>query len=114
MVPGSVALMTWNEYRTIHRTQGLIQAEELVAEVPSPFESSAELDQRLVHVTGIATTDALLSDGVFNIEKKVLRLDRWPDTRRNRRITSNLPNHRQPPLGFSRAWLFNRLQDRSP
>jgi len=57
MVPGSVALMTWNEYRTIHRTQGLIQAEKVVAEAPSPFESSAELDQRLVHVTGIATTE---------------------------------------------------------
>jgi Transmembrane protein 43 len=90
MVPGSVALMTWNEYRTIHRTQGLIQAEKVVAEAPSPFEPSADLDNRLVHVTGIATTDELLSDGVFDIGKKVLRLERkvemfqWVESKESR------------------------------
>ena len=76
MVPGSVAIMSWNEYRTIHRTQGLIQAEKVVAEVASPFEISPELNNRLVHVTGTATTEEMLSDGVFDIGKKVLRLQR--------------------------------------
>ena len=38
MVPGSCLLIAWNEYRTIHRTQGLIQAEKVVVEVASPFE----------------------------------------------------------------------------
>lgn len=90
MVPGSVALMTWNEYRTIHRTQGLIQAEKVVAEAPNPFEPSPDLDNRLVHITGMATTDEMLSDGVFDIGKKVLRLERkvemfqWVESKESR------------------------------
>lgn len=76
LVPGSILLIAWNEYRTIHRTQGLIEAEKVVAEVASPLEIVPELDNRLVHVTGTATTDEVLSDGDFVIDRKVLRLER--------------------------------------
>lgn len=76
MVPGSCLLIAWNEYRTIHRTQGLLQAEKVVAEVASPFEIVTDQDGRLVHVTGNATTDELLQDGIFDIGRKVLRLER--------------------------------------
>ena len=76
LVPGSVLLMSWNEYRTIHRTKGLIEAESVVAEVADPFEILTSLDQRLVHVTGKAATDEILTDAVFPIERKALRLER--------------------------------------
>ncbi len=79
MVPGSCLLIAWNEYRTIHRTQGLIQAEKVVVEVASPFEIVPEQQDRLVHVNGTATTDELLQDGHFEIGRKVLRLERLVD-----------------------------------
>ncbi len=76
LVPISIFLISWNEYRTIHRTQGLIQAEKVVAEMASPFEVDPQLDKRLVHVSGTATTEELLTDGVFEIGTKALRLER--------------------------------------
>ncbi len=76
LVPISIFLISWNEYRTIHRTQGLIQAEKVVAEMASPFELDPQLDKRLVHVSGTATTEELLTDGVFEIGLKALRLER--------------------------------------
>jgi hypothetical protein len=76
LVPGSILLITWNEYRTIHRTQGLIQAEKVVAEVSNPMEIVPELNNRLVHVSGMASTEEVLDDGDFNIGLKVLRLER--------------------------------------
>ncbi len=76
LIPISIFLISWNEYRTIHRTQGLIQAEKVVAEITSPFEVDPQLDKRLVHVSGMATTEEMLTDGVFDIGRKVLRLER--------------------------------------
>ncbi len=76
MVPGSCLLIAWNEYRTIHRTQGLLQAEKVTVEVASPFEIVPDQENRLVHVTGNATTEELLQDGKFEIGRKVLRLER--------------------------------------
>ncbi len=76
MIPGSVALISWNEYRTIHRTQGLLEAESVVAEVPDPLEISSTLNERLIHTTGNATTDELLSDSEFAIARQALRLQR--------------------------------------
>jgi len=76
LVPGSILLITWNEYRTIHRTHGLIQAEKVVAEISNAFEMAPEFDNRLVHVSGLATTEEVLNDGDFQVGGKVLRLER--------------------------------------
>lgn len=76
LVPGSILLLTWNEYRTIHRTQGLIQSEKVVVEISNAFEIVPEFDNRLVHVTGMATTDEVLNDSDFQVGGKVLRLER--------------------------------------
>ncbi len=76
MVPGSCLLIAWNEYRTIHRTQGLLQAEKAMVEVTSPFEISPTQENALVHVTGQATTEEVLRDNHFEIGQQVLRLER--------------------------------------
>ncbi len=76
MVPGSIALISWNEYRTVHRSRGIAEAEKVVAEVPDAFEPDAALNDRLIHVTGTATTEQSLVDAEFCIEQKVLRLNR--------------------------------------
>lgn len=76
MIPGSVLLISWNEYRTIHRTMGLAEAEKAVAEVPNAFEIDNALDKRLVHLTGQATTEETLTDAEFSVSQLALRLRR--------------------------------------
>ena len=76
MVPGSVVLVSWNEYRTVHRSRGLAEAEKVTVEVADPFEINAAQNDLLVHTTGTATTEELLSDPQFGVELKAMRLQR--------------------------------------
>jgi len=76
MVPGSVLLISWNEYRTVHRSRGLAEGEKVVAEVADAFEIMPTLNDRLVHVTGTATTEKTLSDPDFGVSQKALRMER--------------------------------------
>ncbi len=76
MIPGSVILIGWNEYRTIHRTRGLLQAEQVVEEVSDAMEITPEQNGKLVHVTGKATTGETLKDKDFGISRIALRLKR--------------------------------------
>lgn len=76
MIPGSVLLISWNEYRTVHRSRGLAEGERVVAEVADAFEIIPTLNDRLVHVTGTATTEQTLSDPDFGVMQKALRMER--------------------------------------
>jgi hypothetical protein len=76
LVPGSVLLIGWNEYRTVHRSKGLAEAEGIVTGVVEPFEISQSQNDKLVHVIGTATTEEELSDAEFGISQTVLRLER--------------------------------------
>ena len=76
MVPGSVLLISWNEYRTVHRSRGLAEGEKIVAEVADAFEIMPALNDRLVHVTGTATTEQELSDPDFGVSQKAMRMER--------------------------------------
>ncbi len=76
LVPGSVLLIGWNEYRTVHRSRGLAEAEGAVTGVADPFEISQTQNDKLVHVIGTATTEEKLSDPEFGISQTVLRLER--------------------------------------
>ncbi len=76
MVPGSVLLVGWNEYRTVHRSRGLAEAEKVVVEVADPFEIDPTRDGQLIHVTGKADTEETLEDAEFGVAEKALRLQR--------------------------------------
>lgn len=76
MIPGSVLLIGWNEYRTIHRTRGLLEAEQVVEEVQDAMEILPEQNGKLVHLTGKATTQETLKDKDFAVSKLALRLQR--------------------------------------
>ena len=76
MVPGSVLLVSWNEYRTVHRSRGLAEAQEVTEEVVDPFEINAAQNDRLVHTTGTATTEETLNDPEFGVSLKAMRLQR--------------------------------------
>ncbi len=76
LVPGSVLLIGWNEYRTVHRTRGLIEAEQVVEEVKDPHEIDPAQHGKLVHLSGKATTEETLQDKDFGISRNALRLGR--------------------------------------
>ena len=76
LVPGSVLLIGWNEYRTVHRSKGLAEAEQSVSGVVDPFEISQAQNDKLVHVTGKATTEEKLSDAEFGVSQIALRMER--------------------------------------
>ncbi len=75
-IPGSVMLLGWNEYRTIHRTRGLIEAANVVKEVADPFEPASEFDGKLIHFSGKADTQEKLVDSDFHFESVALRMER--------------------------------------
>lgn len=76
LIPGSIVLMSWNEYRTIHRTKGLAEGEKSVVEADSSQEVNAELQGKLLHLTGMATTDDKLSDPDFGLEQVAIHFAR--------------------------------------
>ncbi|XP_037775073.1 transmembrane protein 43 homolog [Penaeus monodon] len=89
LVPGSVALHAWNEYRTIHRTRGLQEAERDVVTVDTELVAG-EMDGKLVHLSGQAHTDEVLRDEEFGIRENAIHLKRsvemfqWTESKRER------------------------------
>lgn len=76
MIPGSVMLLGWNEYRTVHRSRGIDEAEKVFAPVASPDSLAAEMNDKLIHLQGKATTDETLTDPDFHFKETALRLKR--------------------------------------
>lgn len=76
LVPGSVLLQAWNEYRTIHRTRGLNEAAEIVEPIADPQSVATDLNGKLVHLSGEAITDETLSDAKFGIQANGIALRR--------------------------------------
>ena len=96
LIPGSVCLLGWNEYRTVHRSRGIDEAEKVCAEVPSIAQVSAELNERLVHLQGPAKTDETLADPKLNFRQPALRLRRRVETYE---WVENKDTHRRNKLG---------------
>lgn len=111
MVPGSIAMLSWNEYRTIHRTQGLNEGAELVQSVTDPAVASPELAGSLVHLNGLADTQERLRDEEFGIEETAIRLDRkvemfqWVEHKR----TKKKNNRKRTTYTYDMKWKSGRL-----
>ncbi len=78
MIPGSIALHAWNEYRTVKRARGIEEAAEEVQSIADPNLLQTELDQRLVHVSGLADTEEVLRDDKFPVRERAIHLARRP------------------------------------
>lgn len=76
LVPASICLLGWNEYRTIHRTRGLNEGADTVQTVTDPASARPELSESLVHMTGLADTQERLRDEVFGVEEQAIQLRR--------------------------------------
>ncbi len=76
MVPASVGLLSWNEYRTIRQTHGINEGAELVQTVDDPAVTSSSLAGALIHLNGLADTQERLRDEMFGFEEQAIRLTR--------------------------------------
>lgn len=116
LIPVSIMLLSWNEYRTIHRTRGLLEAEQVVEEVVDPLEVLTEHNDKLIHVIGPATTDEKLSDSEFGVERVALRLERevemyqWTE-RKEKRTRDKLGGGKETitTYEYQKKWEPNRV-----
>lgn len=72
-------LLWWNEGRAVHRARSLAEGASIVQDVPVD-EVAAGNDGKLVHVTGLATTEQQLTDEAFGVTATALRLSRIAET----------------------------------
>ncbi len=84
---GAFPLLFWNESRTVKTTRTLLEGRTLVQ--PTSSEAVApELENALVHLSGVASTSEVLQDEVFGVAANALGLRRsvemyqWKETSR--------------------------------
>ena len=69
-------LLFWNEGRAVRTAQSLAEGSKSVISVSSDKVDSGN-EQKLVHLTGLATTKETLKDSIFNVsEKNAIKLIR--------------------------------------
>ncbi|MCE5328672.1 MAG: TMEM43 family protein [Planctomycetaceae bacterium] len=71
----AAVVMFWNEGRTINTAKTLEEGAAAVVTVPSETVNAAN-EGKLVHMTGKAATDEMLTDSVFGVSAKACRLKR--------------------------------------
>jgi hypothetical protein len=68
-------LLFWNEGRAIHTFKTLKEGQGLVVSVPAdPVDAAKE--GRLVHISGRATTEDMVSDAAFGVSATAIKLER--------------------------------------
>ena len=71
----SLGVLWWNEGRAVKTARSLEEGGGAVVSVAAD-KVDAQNEGKLVHLTGLATTDEILADPVFGISDKAIRLDR--------------------------------------
>lgn len=75
LIPGGIALLIYNEGRAVHRARALDEGSHAVIST-TPDEVNPAQEGRLLHFSGLATTDESLSDPIFGISAPAIRLIR--------------------------------------
>ena len=76
MIIAAVVLLFWNEGRTVKTTRMLKEAAGQCVELGDPAEINASADGKMVHATGFAGTDEILTDAQFGISLNAVKLIR--------------------------------------
>jgi Transmembrane protein 43 len=76
LVIGSFPLLYWNERRAIQSEVALGEEDSSVHSVSDPSQVSPANEGKLVHVTGRAATEDVLSDAEFGISEQAIYLER--------------------------------------
>lgn len=69
LIIGCVILLFWNEGRAVKRAKGLKEGAENVVTIKTDQVLSSH-EGKLIHLTGIAETEQILTDPVFNISQE--------------------------------------------
>ena len=75
LIAGTV-LLFWNEGRTVKTTRMLKEAQGVCVELGDIGQMNPEMDGKMVHACGQATTRDILTDGQFGISVNAIRLIR--------------------------------------
>lgn len=75
LIVASAVLLFWNEGRTIKMTKALKEGAKVVVEA-TPDVVNSENDGKLVHLSGDAQTDDVLTDDFFGVQLNAITLER--------------------------------------
>ena len=75
LIIASIALLFWNEGKTIKREKALTETGSVAVSVKSDSIDAANED-KVIHLSGDVTTDSILSDPDFNVNINALKLVR--------------------------------------
>jgi hypothetical protein len=75
LIPAAVVLLSWNEGRTVTTAKSLAEGLAAVVSI-EPGTIAPANDQKLIHVSGDATTSDVVSDPLFALSAPALRLAR--------------------------------------
>ena len=76
MIIAGIVLLFWNEGRTVKTTRMLKGAQKEYVELGDVAQLHSDLDGKLVHATGLATTDEVLRDNYFGVGANAIKLAR--------------------------------------
>ena len=69
-------LLWWNEGDTFKTAGAIGEAELVTQDVPDISNLNSELEGKVIHATGFATTDEVLNDPIFGIKATAIKLER--------------------------------------
>ena len=69
-------LLWWNEGDTFKTAGAIGEAELVTQDVPDISALNSDLEGKVIHATGFATTDEILRDPIFGIQAKAIKLER--------------------------------------
>ena len=72
---GAIVLLFWNEGRAIKTLSSLEEGEKAVISIQAESVNNAN-EGKLVHLTGLATTEETLTDDQFSVSAKAIKLKR--------------------------------------
>ncbi len=76
MLIAAIVLLFWNEGRTVKTTRMLKEAQKVCVELGDPAEINAVAEGKMVHASGFAGTDEILTDAQFGISLNAIKLSR--------------------------------------
>ena len=69
-------VLFWNEGNTVKTRKALEEGEGACISLESPAVIDAEMNGKLVHMSGMADTQDVLTDPVFGLSERAIRLER--------------------------------------
>ena len=75
LIAGTV-LLFWNEGRTVKTTKMLKEAQGVCVELGDIEQVNADMNGKMIHASGLAATEEVLTDGMFDISLNAIKLIR--------------------------------------